>query len=337
MAKQDFLVGVLKGLYEGGVGNPAVAEQRRKNALEETFNQQKQDALMAEKGMMRDPAHPATQSVVQAVLGNPGTPQGYISDPNAMSYAQDQKGKVGLYKGTIPEGVKRINDSDKGATLMSSQLEKPRKTVEWRSLGRVTDKGFPLYMNPYDETAGRFFFDTEGNKVQYNQPDYPPTGNPSSGTESKLAEIYNQQSLYDGAMEYITPDKVGILNQKFKTIGAYLDDYTDPDAVHFQSLIDMADTLRRNQYYGASLTDSEKSAFRDISGNRNLSLPAFLARVDSIRSAFGRMEDGIRRASSESNRPIRGGSTRKSTPIRSVERKADFRWNPLTKKLEPIQ
>lgn len=145
MAKDDFAIGLLQGLYNSGVGNPEVQERRRNQALQEAYYQRAMDNDAMDRGMVRDNTpHPETGNVVSKVMnvlfpGRGGIQEAfptYKQDPNAMIYGQDSAGKVGLHKGSLPEGVARINDTEKGAALLASQNKpaEPNDNLLWQML-----------------------------------------------------------------------------------------------------------------------------------------------------------------------------------------------------------
>lgn len=196
-----------------------------------------------------------------------------------------------------------------GDTLGLGTMQNPKQVP-----GRVTDKGLPLFFDP---VAQGFAYNdpSTGEKTPYNGPQYPAQANPSSGSEAKLAEIKQQRSLVDESLAMLTPDKVGNLDRAYKTIGSYIDESTDPEAIYFKSITEMANTIIRNNYYGATLTGNEKAAFQDIALNRALSPSAFRAKVKALQFSFNKMEGGIRDAAAASNRPFRdgGGSAGRDT------------------------
>ena len=102
MAKEDFAVGLLQGLYQGGVGNPQVNDQRRQNALQEAFMRQKMDAEAQENGMVRSkPVDPGTMNKILGEVSNVlfpglgGQPMpSYEPDPNAPGAFVDERGEI---------------------------------------------------------------------------------------------------------------------------------------------------------------------------------------------------------------------------------------------------
>lgn len=180
--------------------------------------------------------------------------------------------------------------------------------------GRVTDKGLPVM---FDSSIQEYMYrdPQSGELATYRGELFPAQANPSSGSEAKLAEIKQQRSLVDESLAMLTPDKVGNLDRAYNTIGAYMDQSTDPEATYFKSITEMANTIIRNNYYGATLTGNEKAAFQDIALNRALSPSAFRAKVKALQFSFNKMEGGIRDAAAASNRPFQdgGGSASKAT------------------------
>ncbi len=83
-----------------------------------------------------------------------------------------------------------------------------------------------------------------------------------------------------------------------------MDQSTDPEAVYFRSLTELANTMIRYQYYGATLTNNEQKAFSQIAANRDLSVPAFMAQVKAMNYAMKKVEDSIYSSSAAANRPF---------------------------------
>jgi hypothetical protein len=177
----------------------------------------------------------------------------------------------------------------------------PKKSSFMRPVSRVTDKGEPLYF-----VAGEGYMKTgaDGEPEPYTGKQYAPSQNPTGQTEGQLREVLQQRGLVDGAMKKLTDDKIGLIDKRYKTIGSYVDDSTDSDAIYFRSLIELANTVIRNNYYGATLTNNEQAAFKDIAANRNLSPKSFRAQVKAMQYAFDKVEDSIYTASEAANRPF---------------------------------
>lgn len=180
--------------------------------------------------------------------------------------------------------------------------------------GRVTDQGLPVF---FDSSTSSYMYKDPNTQesVPYAGQLYPAATNPSTGAEASLRQIKQQKSLVDEAVKMVTPDKVGALDRAYNNVGAYMDSSTDPEAVYFKSISEMANTIIRNDYYGATLTNNEKGAFMDIALNRQLSPSAFLAKAKALQFSFDKMEQGTRGASAAANRPFRdgGGSAGRDT------------------------
>lgn len=192
----------------------------------------------------------------------------------------------------------------------------PKKSNFLRPIqSRVTDEGKPLF---WDSGASSYMtFNDAGEPEPYTGQQFPAPQNPSSGAETQLRSVIQQRGLVNEALAKLTPDKVGFIDKKFKTIGSYVDESTDPEAIYFRSIIELANTVVRNQYYGATLTNNEQRAFQDIAANRNLSPKAFKSQIDAMKFAFDKIEDSTRSASAQSNRPFmtgRGGGNKGETP-----------------------
>jgi hypothetical protein len=139
----QFWLGLLKGAYEGGLGNPAVGEARKQSELEQQYKQAQLNQNAAEKGMVPDtsqnyahPAHPIWDTIKSAMFpGGGGQPlqTAFKPDPNAMVYGQDPTGTVSTSKGAVAPGSVKL-PTEKGATLLAEQArkksgEKDRKSV----------------------------------------------------------------------------------------------------------------------------------------------------------------------------------------------------------------
>lgn len=185
-----------------------------------------------------------------------------------------------------------------------------------RQTGKVTDSGLPIYWSPESEEFS-YTDPTTGESVPYRGVQYPPMQNPSVSAETQMREVFSQKSLLDESIKNLTPDKVGLIDKKFKTVGAYVDNSTDPEAIYFRSITELANTVIRNNFYGATLTPNELRAFSEIAANRNLSPKAFSAQVKAMKFSFDRIEDSIRKAAALSNRPFRdnAGSELTTKPI----------------------
>lgn len=190
-----------------------------------------------------------------------------------------------------------------------------------RQTGRVTKDGLPVSFVPgmgyaYNDPA-------TGEYTPYNEPTFAPSGNPSAGAETRLSEIYQQRFIVDEALDLLSPEAVGLLDRAYKNVGAYMDESSDPAALQFKSLTEMANTVIRNGYYGATLTNNEKKAFEDIALNRNLSPTAYLAKAKGLQTSFKKMEKGIRMAAQAANRPFRDAGVPTASPASEIESMSD--------------
>lgn len=179
----------------------------------------------------------------------------------------------------------------------------PKKSSFMRPVpSRVTEDGRSLF---WDSGVGSYMTTNDaGEPEPYNGRLIPAPQNPTGGAETQLRDVLQQRGLVDGAMKKLTDDKIGLIDKRWKTIGSYVDESTDPDAIYFRSLIELANTVVRHQYYGATLTNNEQAAFKDIAANRNLSPKAFKAQIGAMKYAFDKMEESIYSASEAANRPF---------------------------------
>lgn len=196
-------------------------------------------------------------------------------------------------------------DDEQSNRLMelSKQYEPPKKSSFMRPVSsRVTEDGKPIF---WDSGVGSYMTTNDaGEPEPYTGRQLPASQNPTGGAETQLRDVLQQRGLVDGAMKKLTDDKVGLIDKKWKTIGSYVDESTDPDAIYFRSLIELANTVVRHQFYGATLTNNEQAAFKEIAANRDLSPKAFKAQISAMKFAFDKMEDSIYSASEAANRPF---------------------------------
>lgn len=83
MAKDDFAIGLLRGLYGAGVGNPAVNRADRAQTLQEAYLRQAQDDRMERRGFVRPGEAEIVSSVPEGAVrvGGPMAP----NDPSFMN------------------------------------------------------------------------------------------------------------------------------------------------------------------------------------------------------------------------------------------------------------
>lgn len=139
MAKEDFAVGLLQGLYNSGLGNPEVQERKRNQALQEAYYQRNMDKEAADSGMRPvSSAHPETGNVVNSVMnvlfpGRAGL-QGafnkrYEPDPNQP---RGFVGPTGELSTSPVEGGSALNSREyKGALLKKGERD---ENFEWRKM-----------------------------------------------------------------------------------------------------------------------------------------------------------------------------------------------------------
>lgn len=199
-------------------------------------------------------------------------------------------------KGSEPEDAPLIKQMGESLFPKKSSFARPVSS-------RVTEDGRPLF---WDSGAGSYMTNNAdtGEAEPYTGRQLPAPQNPTGGAETQLRDVLQQRGLVDGAMKKLTDDKIGLIDKRFKTIGSYVDESTDPDAIYFRSLVELANTVVRHQYYGATLTNNEQAAFKEIAANRNLSPKAFKAQIGAMKYAFDKMEDSIYSASEAANRPF---------------------------------
>lgn len=137
MGRNDFAAAFLKGLYEGGVGNPEVNERRRANDLTQQYTQAALDQSAAEKGLVHDtskdfshPAHPIWDQI-RSVMFPGSTGQtlqtAFKPDPNLPVPSIKPTGETTFNPpgSAIPEGQFKFPGTSKEALgMVKSQTSK---------------------------------------------------------------------------------------------------------------------------------------------------------------------------------------------------------------------
>lgn len=144
--KNDFLTGVLQGLYQGGVGNPEANAANKQSQMELAYKQAALNQNAAKEGLVQD-IHPQTDAVIDKVRsfifpgsGGPTINTAFKPDPSLGTYSQDTSGRTSLLPaGTaIPPGSSKL-DREKGASLLASQ-EKEKTPDSMLVYDRTTGK-----------------------------------------------------------------------------------------------------------------------------------------------------------------------------------------------------
>lgn len=144
MARNDFAAAFLKGLYDSGIGNPAVNEEAAKTRLEAAYKQKQLDLEAQKEGLVpvggaqptpgASPAsgnvHPDTHKIIGAFksilfpgsTGGPSLNTAYTSDPSQPTYAINGAGTVDVVPPgkTPPEGEYKIPQG-RAITLLGAQ------------------------------------------------------------------------------------------------------------------------------------------------------------------------------------------------------------------------
>ena len=141
MAKQDFGVGLLQGLYNAGVGNPEVQREENQLKLANAFKQAQLQQEAAEKGLVpTQTASPDTfkkGSPVWALFKKalfPGysddfnIPSSFQPDPTQPQIYSSPTGEVGMTQPgqAIPQGAMRIPRNQGIAAMTASEGRKQR-------------------------------------------------------------------------------------------------------------------------------------------------------------------------------------------------------------------
>lgn len=139
----QFLLGLLNGLYQGGVGNPEVNDEQAKLQME-------QDKQMQEQGQI--PVHPQTSNIAMHTIKNVLFPTSlstaYKPDPTKPTYGQSPEGDFTMSQPgqPLPEGYAKV-DSSKGMTELGIQ-SRMKKQKTWTPVaGMISKNGKPILVN----------------------------------------------------------------------------------------------------------------------------------------------------------------------------------------------
>lgn len=141
MAKDDFMEGFLRGLYNSGVGNPEVQRQERtqqQSADTLKADQLKQSGQIPVPGTLPQdhPVRSKIQDFLGSVIGGGGSSKlasQYQPDPNFAKYYQTPQGQTGFVKGQqtpLPQGAVSV-PPEKGPSLMAATGKQDRTNVSF--------------------------------------------------------------------------------------------------------------------------------------------------------------------------------------------------------------
>lgn len=175
--------------------------------------------------------------------------------------------------------------------------------VEREEYAGTDNEGNPVYRNPVAQT--QYTKDANGKPVPHSGPILPKLQNPGDAVGAKIQFIDETRSNLKDAIDKFDPAYVGVIDKKYKDIGAYLEEATDPQAEEFRNLIEEINITRRHEMFGSALTESEKKSFADIALNRNISASAFMARLRTLDRKLQNKEKAILKASKATGKSIR--------------------------------
>jgi hypothetical protein len=176
----QFLTGVLSGLYQGGIGNPSVSEARRRSALEEAYTRQQMDANAAEQGLMPSNndggIHPAAMEISNALVGGIARTPKYVTDPNAQFGYVNPQGDLSSTQG---DGTIRLSPKQYRETLLAKSKQPIYNIVQTDS------SGAPIKSTPLGK----------GEKPVITKPVSTGTGGKGSVQQSQLVDSHDSVPL----------------------------------------------------------------------------------------------------------------------------------------------
>lgn len=137
----DFLVGLLNGLYQGGLGNPRVNQAREEHESALQKNQMEMDKLAQDSGMTRDTPDPKTfvQKFLSGMFpgGSGGLKTAYKQDPDAQSGYISSTGELSNSQtdGSIP-----LSPGDYKKAMMQRANQPIYNIYTQDASGKFTDK-----------------------------------------------------------------------------------------------------------------------------------------------------------------------------------------------------
>lgn len=164
--------------------------------------------------------------------------------------------------------------------------------------------GKPVYQDPIDRRL--YTKDDEGNPIPYEGGTLFPANTPPSDRQSDdLQAIREARSNIRDGFSHYKEQFVGPVAGRFGTVKEWFNSLTDEEQVDFRSFMAEIDLIRRNNYFGATLTQGEKQAFNQVSLDTKLSPKAFVVRVNSLVQKLNNREKALMGSSKAAGKPFR--------------------------------
>lgn len=184
--------------------------------------------------------------------------------------------------------------------------------VEREEYAGTDNAGNPIYRNPVDQTA--YTKDAQGKQVPYNGPILPKLQNPSDQMSGKVQFISETRSNLQDAISNFNEDFTGPVAGRVSSMKEWANSLTDEKQVAFNQFIEEINLIKRNEMFGATLTEGEKRAFDTIALDRNVSPKAFLARLKALERKLGNKEKALMKSAKVSGKVFRDTEAAPTTP-----------------------
>lgn len=175
--------------------------------------------------------------------------------------------------------------------------------VEREEYAGTNEAGQPVYRNPVAGT--QYTKDGSGNQTPYQGVIYPKLQNPSDGMSDKVAFISETRSNLKDAISNWSEDFTGPVAGRAASVKEWFNGLTDEKQVAFNQFIEEINLIKRNQMFGATLTEGEKKAFDTISLDKNISPKALLARMKALERKLGNKEKALMKSAKVSGKAFR--------------------------------
>lgn len=159
MAKEDFGVGLLQGLYNSGLGNPQVNEARRRRALEEAQIESQTAQSASERGMrpVNIQQIPGFMDKLKSALfpgGGQPLQTAFEPDPTVPKYAMSGEGEVKTFQPgqEVSSGFTTLSPKEGRTALMGQR--KVGESEEFRREMREREESFRREMKSTGEPFG---------------------------------------------------------------------------------------------------------------------------------------------------------------------------------------
>ena len=232
------------------------------------------------------------------------------------------------FKGT--DGKNRtVNVGVMGTQLVNPVTKQPF-TGTPEEVDAMPEYGFVERENPIGtNTDGEMIFHNPVAGTNYRKgpkgeqiPDYsmplPKLQNPSDGMAGKVQFVAETRSNLKDAIDNFESDFTGPVAGRVSSLKEWINGLTDEKQVTFNQFIEEINLIKRNEMFGATLTEGEKRAFDTIALDRNVSPKAFMARLKALERKLGNKEKALMKSAKVSGKVFRD-SEAAPTPAQSFD------------------